>query len=404
MVAFPDWRFFLYDLRTRLLTAELPVIDGSCTFSDVLNAPGAAKFSIPLYGPSARTVTPLLDGDGFPFLDENGNVIFLEGVSSAGVVLTPELLAPPNAGFAVEVGGLIRWAGPIVTHPSYDFEAGKVDFGCEGIWSYVRRRVARNDHSFVPATASSANNWVPIADNFVGWRDPNIARHLLDTMQLWGTFGIDTGDPVSFGSFTELAVHSYERRYVAEIIEQNAATEGGYDFRIEPSWTAGPNSQITYLWKPSFPATGRRTELLWDPASTRMLSASIDPTNIAYTVHVTGQGTGESMPVVTVADQALIDVNLLLEDTESASNVIELPTLERHALRRLRRGSAPVVSPELELPVSELGTFIVGDQVRVRFVEGLFSVDEWFRVTAYEVDVTVGTMKVTLAPSSLFGD
>jgi hypothetical protein len=365
------WRFFLYDLRTREVLAELPVVDGSVTFGDVLNAPGSAKFALPLDPPDP-------------------------------VGLTASMLTPPNAGFAAEAGGLIRWAGPIVTHPTYDFAAGTVEYGCEGLWSYVRRRVSQTTHIFDAASAVSANGWVPAGDNGVGWRDANIAKHLLDTMQTISTFGIVTGDPVSVGTMSELTLPAYERRIVGEIIEQQAATEGGFDFRLEPSWTDGPNSEITYLWRPSYPATGRQTDIVWDGSSARIVSATVDPTNIAYRVHVTGQGTGEQMPVATVTDDVLKAANVLLEATESASNVITSTILERHANRRLVRGAAPVVTPKIELPVSELGSFIVGDQVQVSYTYGLFSVDEWYRITAYEVDISAGVMSVTAAPSSLF--
>jgi len=366
-----NWRFLLYDLRTRLPVAELPVVEGSCTFGDVLNGPGSAKFAIPLRPPDP-------------------------------VGLTAALFAPPNAGFAVEYGGLIRWAGPIVTHPNYNLDGGTVEFGCEGLWSYVRRRIIRTPHVFDPSTALSVNGWVPAADNLVGWRDANIGKFLLDVMQLFGTFGIDTGSVVEIGSMSQMTIPAYERRNVGETIEQNAATQGGYDWRLEPGWTAGPNSQILHRWLTSYPATGRRLELRWDQSSARILSVSVDSSNIAYTVHVTGQGTGEVKPVAVAVNQALIDANLMLEAAESASNVLLGGTLTRHAQIRLARGAGPVITPKVEVSVSDLGTFIVGDQITVSASAGILALDDWYRVTGYQVNPSTNLISVTLAPAALF--
>lgn len=371
-MAGPIWRFFAFDIRTRLPTVELPVIDGSLTFGDVLNAPGSAKFSLPLNPPDPVSVT-------------------------TGIV------AAPYAGFAVEASGVLRWAGPILTH-SYNIQNGTVDFACEGIWSYVRRRTSRFFHIFNAASAIFANGWVPAVDNGVGWRDCNIARHLLDRMRepTGGDLGIDIGDPLAIGSFSELILPDYERRGVGEIIEQLAARENGFDFRLDPEWSGGPNSEITWKWRPSSPPIGRRTELVFDQSNSEITGVTLDSTNVAYTVHETGQGTGEAQPVAVAVDQALIDANFLIETSESASNVLEQDTLFRHALRRLARGRVPVITPKVDVPIDLLGSFIAGDQVMVRIDLGLLDVDEWYRVTAFEVDPGAGLIHVTLAPSVLF--
>lgn len=353
-----QWRYLLMDAVTRTAQAELPVVN-SARFSETLNAPGAFELTIPLIPPT-------------------------------GSSLTPAMLAPPRAVIAFEKDDVLIWAGFIWTH-AYDIAAGTMTLSGEGYQSVLRRRILRATKTYLAAS---------------GWDQEEIAWDLIAYAQgqVGGNLGIVDKHAVS-GQLRDRTYYSYERKFIGQLIEQLAAVNGGFDFRFSPTWTAGPNSTLEVDFLTTYPCYGRDVGLVWELGSNCQIpSASLDGTNLAFSVDALGQGMGELMPIAT-ATNALAQSTFGLDDAVTFGDITDVPTLTDHAKRRLARGSEPVVIPTVLVGSDQLGAFICGDQARVKADYGLLQLDGQFRITSYEVTIPnqgPESVALTHAPLELF--
>lgn len=352
-------RFLLLDARTLTPQAEVSAVD-SVTFTEVLNGPGSFKATIPLLQPDLYT-------------------------------LTASMILPPNAIFAVEKDDVLVQAGWVWAH-DYNVNDGVVGIAGEGVLSVLRRRVYRRAGTFLAAS---------------GWEQEEIAWDIINWSQTQyrGNLGI-TDRHTPSNVFRDRIYNLYERRYIGEMIEELAKVDNGFDFRFTPHWTAGPNSTIGWWFDTTYPATGRTTDLAFQlGANADVPSATLDGTNIAYTVDVLGQGQGSYMPLNTQWNMAALSGNILLDDVISQGNISDTATLEAYAKRRLTRGSAPISIPKIDVDPGLLGTIVIGDRVSVDAEYGLLSLSGQYRVTQYDFEIPADgpeRFSLSLAPLEVF--
>jgi hypothetical protein len=353
-----DWRFLLFDAVTRKAQAEIPLIN-SVRFGETLNAPGSFSVTLPL-------------------------------LQSASSSVTPAMLAPPRAVMAFERDDVLVFAGFIWTH-GYDISAGTLTLAGEGYQSVLRRRILRATKTYLAAS---------------GWQQEQIAWDLIAYAQgvTGGDLGIVDKHYVS-GLLRDRTYFGYERKFVGQLIEQLAAVNGGFDFRFSPTWTAGPNTTLEVDFLTTYPCYGRNTGIVWELGSNcTMPSASLDGTNLAFSVDALGQGMGELMPIAN-ATNAAAQGSFALDDQVTSGDITNLATLTDHAKHRLARGSQPVLIPTVMVGSDLLGTFIVGDQARCVANYGLLQLDGQYRITGYEVTIPgqgPESVSLTHAPLELF--
>lgn len=350
------WRFLLFDAVTFRPQAELVVVGDDAAFGEILNSPGAATFTIPLYPAN----------------------------SSA---LTPEMLKPPRAVFAVERNDVLVWAGPILAH-TYNIASQTVTFACEGFLNYLRRRFVWSDL-----------NYVNIDQAF-------IATALIAYAASWssGDLHIDTSTVRATGVLRERHYHYYEHQRIGILLEQLSAVDNGFDFRLAPYWTAGTNSSLGLRLAIQYPAIGRDTGIVLDlNSNARSDTVQLDGSNICYVAGTEGGGTGETAYFNSRQDNALLAVNPRLEDVTTHGDVSEPATLAAYSQARLNRGSTPMVVPRVYVGMDMLGTFVTGDRVTIRADLGLLQIPGvTYRITAWEASPAADIISLTLAPLAVF--
>src|SRR5881394_1083873 len=257
-------RFLLLDYLTRQVITELPAVS-SYSYTETLNKPGTWSTSIPL----------------------TASVSAVDLFTSRAI-------------FAFERAEILRWAGPVLT-ARVDIGAGTVDLSGEGYMNYLRRRVL-----YVTKTYAATDQLL-------------IVKDLIDYAQTVsgtpGNLGITTDALTAITTVArDRTYFFYERKKIGELIEQLAAVRGGFDFRLTPRWSNGPNSTMVLDFGVTYPAAGRETGYVVDVNAHELTTVDVDLTKLAFAVVASGQGTGEDIPSSIVSKPDLIAVNALLED------------------------------------------------------------------------------------------
>lgn len=290
-----------------------------------------------------------------------------------------------------ERDGSILWGG-IVWSIDASVESNSLTVAGAGIHSYFRHRFIR-----VTTTYSAQDQLV-------------IARDIIDDAQAIanGDIGVLTSETATSGVTRNRTYYGYERRNVADTIEQLAAVKNGFDFRYHTFRNAGT---ITTEFRTTYPATGRRTEYVFELGSNiQLLSYRSSGGNLTNTVDAVGAGDGDDLLIETAQDPTGLASRPLLESVVSLPDVSVSNTLIEHAQRAIVRGSVPIkeitvrVFPD-ELP--NLGSYIIGDQVFVKGSYGFVNLGSWFRITSLGVAVAnngTETVELTLVPLEVFDE
>jgi len=344
-------RFLLLDYLTRTVVTELPAVD-SFSYTETLNKPGSWSVTIPL----------------------KANVGAADLFSSRAI-------------FAFERAEILRWAGPLLT-ARVDLEAGTVNLSGEGYMNYLRRRILYTTKTYAAT------------DQLL------IVKDLIDYAQThWGTpgnLGIVTTALSAITTFArDRTYFYYEKKKIGELIEQLAAVRNGFDFRLTPRWSNGPNSTMVLDFCVTYPSFGRETGYVVDVNAHNLTAVDVDLTKLAFAVSASGQGTGEDIPSVSVSNAALIAVNAVLEDAFTVGDVLTTGTLTDYANRRLDLGSTPLIYPTFAFTTDFIGSFIPGDQITCVGTTGVLNIGGIYRIVEQTFDLPASgaeSLKLTLAP------
>jgi hypothetical protein len=362
------WKVLFTTLNTGAIVGELPA--QSFSFSDVLNADGSFRVSMPLV-----TTTP------------TGRLV--NDVSA--VQLSDATLAPGMTGIHFQRDNALMWSG-IVWGVQADVESNTLSVSGAGFMSYFKRRLIKVD-----TTYSSVEQL-------------DIARDLIDDAQALGggDIQVKTSETTASGTTRDRTYLGYERRVVGEVIEQLANVNDGFDFRFDPGFVS---DAIEVEFRTSHKATGRRTNHVLElGTNVQVLGFQSSGTNLTNHVDVLGGGDGDDIPIGTAQDPAGLTSRPLLETVRSEVTVTTTATLVEHAKRLIARGSEPMVELDVaifsgEIPV--LGSYDVGDQLTVRGTYGYISVDSWYRITSTTVSVADDgseNVKLRLIPIGIFDE
>lgn len=349
-----NWRLLWGSLKTGEVYGELPAESGS--YANALNTPGSFSVTLPL-----RVTGGTVDSTTFSV---GSTVVFFErdGVPMFGGI----------------VWGITADAG----------NNNMVAQG-EGFFSYLSRRYLR------PSKSYSNIEQVDIAADIIS-----------DPLELLGPDFPLTLSPVDTGVLRDRSYNGTERKSIADIISELAATINGFDFSFEPRYDG---AKLGWTFTTTWPKTGRVTDLVLELGSNvDLLGLTQDGTRMANFVTATGAMQSGYRLEATAVDLPARDSYPVLEDVVSYPDVVLVNTLDEYAHYRLNEGRRPINRVSVLLAngaVPSLGGFLVGDRMRVKGSYGWLNIDEQFRLTEISVSIDSNGQEdtsLTLAPIGAF--
>lgn len=376
------WTYFLADLRTNNITAEIPIT--GVRISTKLGAAGTMS--------------------GTWNLNQNW---------TGG---SPYSLTRParTALYALRDGRPV-WGGIIWTSDCDNGET--VALGAADWWSYFdHRRVVPLLSSTQPPVTEVAN----VDVTFTQVDQNEIARQLVALAQLHtgGDIGI-IPDVVDSGVLRDRTWHGYELADVGQALKQLSEVEGGPDIAFGVAANLDNNGRPIRQMRIGNPALGQQgspfvfesganiTSYRWPSDGTRM-------TTRAYAL-----GEGSERGAIIAVDEAIDPIDNgwpLLEADANYSTVTIAETLQAHAAADRHAGRLPVVLPTITVAGDganrfgqriwpAIGEYQAGDQARVVIRDKFFTqgLDAILRIV--ELGITPGddgpeTATLTLSPVS----
>lgn len=360
-----EYRVISTDVRTGVRIAELPLNDLS--FGSVLNGAGELSGTLPL-----------------PVNDPVLAATYVDAVD------------PVRRQLVVERDGAIVWCGLVWMSPYSDNDQ-TLEVRAAETWSYYRRRVIATRRVFTGA------------DQFA------IVRQLLNDAHAvsGGDINVTVGSETC-GVLRDRTYETWEFKNLGEAVEQLAEVINGFDFSIEPAWSAaGALTKTFRLYYPRkgarFSATGHvfevgRNVIRWDWPN--------DGTRYANRVHNVGSGQDAATLRVTrtATDQLTLAASggpgyPLIEEVISNTDVIKTSTLTAQADLTLGSLARPIEIPRVVVRADVdpiLGAWSLGDACRFvcqpglspRFPDGI---DDYRRIIGFDVEVNdEGTEEVQL--------
>lgn len=302
---------------------------------------------------------------------------------------TRENIDPGRTAIHVERDGVIIWSG-IIWAAGGDVSGATLKVSAEGWWSYFRRRLIRSGAGGPsPSTASSRV--------YLNQDQLFIARDLVNYAQAQpgGDIGVIVGTELTTDNggvqrHRDRTYEHYERKGVAEAVEQLAAVQDGFDFAVDVAYEAGV---IVKRFRLGYPRRGRITDMVWELGTNlEGFSQDVDAGRQANQVDAFGVGEGDSMLIATAADTTQLAQYPLLEGVVTFKDTDTIGMLQAQAAMALTNLARPVAQVPTLLarqgnPDTGLGSFITGDSVRVRASDGWVDVDERMRIMEWSASV-----------------
>lgn len=393
-----------YDLVTSKYLGRLPL--RGVTFSSQILTPGSFSGTIDISSPAVQNLGPL-------------------GITQ-----------PARTALLIDYLGSFIWGG-VIWPRSYKFDATsrQLQVGATELWSYPAGRTQATDYSAPPFSGITGNgngSYMPIWDatgtsvpeGGPGTYDPLlIAWQILSDLLYLVPSGNILGMGIAANGFTTPAAYlaSGTNTLVAEYLSVNypynsiqqagmivnqLATNGylsGFDYAVDVAGSAGGVPVATLNL--SYPRRGRlysQNHLVLDCMRALSYEFPEDGTQTANTVYE--QGMSGSLSVSQNA-QPLDGGYPVLEQIKSRANITSanvLPVLQGMGASDLEQLSYPVCTPSVTTdlytgPIT-LGSFVVGDDARVRIPAtdgkgGMFDprfptgLDEEWRISGYQATV-----------------
>jgi len=341
-----NYAYLFTDLLTNAVLAELPL--KGVSFTQALNGAGTFAAQLPLGDSRVAALNPI------------------------------DATAPGRTAIWVDRGGTLVWGG-VLWLRRWNSDARMLELAGAEFGSFLK--------------AGRLTTY----KNYSGWEYCDSIRDMLawDAARTGRNIGMgvsanSSGIAVATDALT---VYGYELKTILDIINQLATLPNGVDYAVDVAYVSGvPTKTFNIGWP-------RRGRLLGDtgwvfehPGNIVKYVWPEDATSMADTIWATGAGTGDAMLVVAGSDPSLLGAGFpLLEDVVAHKDIRDLGMLAAYANADVAIRNYPVVVPELYVradmdPV--LGSYIVGDDVRVRILDDRFvapGLDQYNRI----VDLTV---------------
>lgn len=345
-----QYRYLFADLLTNSIIGELPLT--GVNFTQQLNSSGSL---------SGR--------------------LLLSGVNSYGLNV-PASTIPARTALYVDRDGVLVWGG-IIWRRSYRSDDQSIDLMAQEFESYFQ-------HRFITSTTT-----------FTSQDQLAVARSLITTAQAvsGGNIGVQVGSETSGVNITK-TYYGYELKNVYSALQDLSRSTSGFDFNIAVAYDGSGNPTKTLqLGYPRngtvYSASDPNAPVFEFPAgnvvSYEYPEEGVNTVNALYGI---GAGSNEGKLIVTATDASKLTAGwALLEGSATYSDYSDSALLTGIIAGQVSALSYPpttvkIVAPPYVNPV--LGTYRVGDDVRLRITDDRFptALDSTYRIVA--LNVTVG--------------
>lgn len=379
-----EWTCWLADLRTGVITAEIPLAGAKP--SKKLNASG--------------TVSGTWD---------------LSASWRGGDPYT--LTRPARTALYLLRDGRPWWGGVLWTS-RYDSDSNQISLGAADFWSYF-------DHRKVLPTlpAGPAATYVAVQSTaYTAVEQNQIARNLVTLAQshTGGDIGIQM-DATSSGVVRDRTYFGYDLTDVGSALANLSQVEGGPDMLFDVLPDLDSNGRVVRVLRLGTPTLGQQGAPHVFEAGGNLLRYTwpSDGTRTATRTFAVGDGMDLGRLIAVAEDTTRYDDGWpLLETDVSYSTVSETATLQGHADADLAAAKLPVVLPTLDVRGDgrntlgrvvgpAVGDYAPGDEARVVIADRFFShgLDTTMRIVGIEVDPGYdGIEKATLTMNPLLDD
>lgn len=255
-----------------------------------------------------------------------------------------------------------------------------LNIGCEGFWSYFRKRRLRHTKDFTTV----ATDPLAIVRNLIDYaQDPDFSPG--------GDIGVTVGSEL-WGTTVQRSWFFYERKVIADIIEALADNTASFDFEIDCAYDASAN-EFSKTLRLYAPRQGRRTNLSWEIGIHCDLNEYfLDGTRQENQVLGIGAGEGASMKLAQATDTNQLGTFPLLEGAFIAKDISDQAHLAELCQTRLANRRMPGATPSIvlrhEAPGAQIGNWIVGDEIKLTGGDGFTQFDQYFRIDSFTVNVS----------------
>lgn len=299
--------------------------------------------------------------------------------------ISPDLLRPGRSTIYIEkdgtiVGAYILWE-VFVIYPS-----NRLRLIGEGFWSYFRKRIIDKDFLYTNTDQL-----------LIGKALINEAITTLGDLGKIVDLSV-TGTLITSGILVDRNYYNYQRRIVAEAIEDLANKEDGFDFDITSTWIAGSSPPaIANEYQQYYPQKGTTGNIVFDlDANLLRISRQEKAQKVVNRMFMIGGGTAEDTVLTTSynmgsmsADYPLLDHKLVKKDITDVGTLVTYGT--RELAKRSQLYEILVVELDPQSVETRLGAFTTGDIVRVTADRGFISINKYYRIQMYDVWVNEGS-------------
>jgi hypothetical protein len=352
------YRYLFADLITNSVIAELPLTN--VNFTQALNTAGT------------------FSGD-----------LLLSGVSAAFNVANSTI--PGRTAVYVDRDGIIVWGG-VLWNREYRSANQHLTLTAREFESYFERR---------RITTTQAFNAV---DQFT------VAQTLVNNAQAvtGGNIGVIVGTNTSGVNISKV-YYNYEYKTVYSALLDLSRSENGFDFNVLVAYDGGgvPRKTLNLSYPKSgtrYSASNQTAPVFEFPAGNVVeYSYPEDGSIAANTIYANGPGYNEGKLNATATDATKVPAGWpLLEDSVNYSDVTDATLLQNLATAQVNAVSYPPTTVQLVAPAyvnPVLGTYVIGDDVRVRITDDRFptGLDAIYRIVALSLTAgESGPERVTL--------
>ena len=336
------YTYLIADLLTGTVRAEIPVT--TMKFNVTLNTAGGWSATAPITTATANSPFNKMTAEN---LDVGRTSIW---VLRDGVPL---------------YGGIL-WA------VSADIEAGTISMGGKDLWSYYDHRLLNKTQTF------AAVDQYTMVKTIIDYTNTLTA----------GDIGLVIPSATS-GVTRDRTYYAHEYRVVSDIIEALSSLQDGFDFR----WLYTGSVQAGFIATMEFAARmGRSTDLTFELGkNVEITNYQVDGVSMSNRVTAIGAGEGTAMVNSVAADAGSLARYPLLESAFVRKTVSTQSVLDAHAAAQLQNVQAPIQTITVKIidngPDVKLGSFIIGDDVRVVASSGFVNIDDRFRILSYTVEI-----------------
>ena len=350
-----------------------------------------------------------------------GEVSFIECSWSSGLNATgqgsvtmpwyqelADVITPGRDGIAIDDRGTLLWSGWVRAR-EVSPDDGTVRFGLDSWWTYYAGRTIR---SRAGMTYAATSNVGPLDVVFTSVDQFRIVQDLLAhaasiagagnlgmTARLFGPGAGGISDVNRSRTF-----YGYERKKIAQSVQELSAQTGGFDYTVASEWNTGTAPyQVTRYLDLYYPRRGASTStpVLEHGSNVQMLRVSDDATVLANPVTAVGAGQGDAAITSEQVDAASIypagpypylegEVQYRDEGAEYAGNLGRLARARLAATRRPLRTAEAECTESADLSLGSVG---IGDSLRMVAEFGPYEFDERMRVLTESISIDAGGLR-----------